>query len=285
MNALAGLLNPLQVGQMVQSGFQQGREMRAGMETENALSKIAMNPEDQEARQSLARFNPKLAIEMQEKDAERKKAAQQADIQRRAAMGDPQAQIELAGVDFNAWKGLRTDQRAAVEQEAKIFGNAAMDILQTPDASQRMAKIQGYAQQLGGQYPEVAQIAQLPPDQLEAALRSAVAEAQMVEKLIALEQPRYQVIPEGGTLVNTRDPGAVAQFGQGAPQAAGAPSNGNVLTMEMYRGAVNGLGPQGAAAWLQRNGTPVAVSTPQEARQLPSGTRIVLPDGSEGRVP
>ncbi len=31
--------------------------------------------------------------------------------------------------------------------------------------------------------------------------------------------------------------------------------------------------------------TPVRVTTPEEARKLPSGTRIILPDGSEGRVP
>ncbi|GGE19981.1 hypothetical protein GCM10011390_44060 [Aureimonas endophytica] len=30
---------------------------------------------------------------------------------------------------------------------------------------------------------------------------------------------------------------------------------------------------------------PVRVSTPEEARRLPPGTRIILPDGSEGRVP
>ena len=32
-------------------------------------------------------------------------------------------------------------------------------------------------------------------------------------------------------------------------------------------------------------GQPVRVSTPDEARRLPSGTRIILPDGTEGRVP
>lgn len=57
------------------------------------------------------------------------------------------------------------------------------------------------------------------------------------------------------------------------------------ITAEMYRGAVNGLGDQGAADWIKRNGLVISVTTPQEARSLPSGTRIRLPDGTEGVVP
>ena len=57
------------------------------------------------------------------------------------------------------------------------------------------------------------------------------------------------------------------------------------LTMEQYQGAVNGLGPAAASSWIKRNGLKVQVSTPQEAESLPSGTIIILPDGSEGEVP
>ena len=70
---------------------------------------------------------------------------------------------------------------------------------------------------------------------------------------------------------------------QASPQAAS--QGGPELTFEQVQGAVNGLGPEGAAGFLQRNGYRVRVSTPQQARSLPSGTRIVLPDGSEGVVP
>jgi hypothetical protein len=70
------------------------------------------------------------------------------------------------------------------------------------------------------------------------------------------------------------------------PGAAATPQQPQqAITFEMYRGATNGLGSQGAAAWLQRNGLPVKVATPQEAHQLPRGTKIILPDGSEGVVP
>lgn len=48
------------------------------------------------------------------------------------------------------------------------------------------------------------------------------------------------------------------------------------------------LGPNGQAAfgkWMQDNGIKVHVTTPQEASQFPSGTPLILPDGTEGRVP
>jgi hypothetical protein len=34
-----------------------------------------------------------------------------------------------------------------------------------------------------------------------------------------------------------------------------------------------------------RVGQPVRVGSPDEARRLPSGTPIILPDGTQGRVP
>lgn len=46
-----------------------------------------------------------------------------------------------------------------------------------------------------------------------------------------------------------------------------------------------GPGGVGTAEPPSSNAAPVRVRTPEEARRLPSGTRIILPDGSEGRVP
>lgn len=79
---------------------------------------------------------------------------------------------------------------------------------------------------------------------------------------------------------------ALPGMGQ-APQPAVTPASPaqEPITFEMFSGAVNGLGPQKAAEWLQRNGLPVQVNTPEQAHQLPRGTRIILPDGSEGVVP
>lgn len=48
------------------------------------------------------------------------------------------------------------------------------------------------------------------------------------------------------------------------------------------------FGPQGQSAmmaWAQQQGIRVKVSSPQEAQGLPSGTPLILPDGTEGVVP
>lgn len=98
-----------------------------------------------------------------------------------------------------------------------------------------------------------------------------------------------QGIPlEDGTY-SMQDPARSGQVPTGVPQAQQPKSAPNGypedLTLEQYRGAVNGLGGPAAQSWLQRNGLKVRVNTPAEADQLPSGTKIILPDGSEGEVP
>lgn len=204
---------------------------------------------DPQALAVIAQRNPALAQRLQEGVEQRQRAAQTQDLVQRAIGGDETAMTQLATVNFDMWKSLSTEQRTAAEREAKIFGNAALDVLNRPP-EQRQAAVMAYAQQLGQQYPEVAQIAQLPPDQLEMALRAAVAEAQMVGKLIELEQPNYRVIPEGGSLVDVGNPQAVRQFAPGAPQQSL---------------------PQ--------------VTTPDEAMRLPPGSQFMLPDGRIGTVP
>lgn len=224
MNALAGLMNPLAVGQMVEQGFQKGRQQLAERETQNALGQLVTDPMNGEALANLAKYNPQAAMAMQDRQrsiqAEQQKA-QAAQMEQQlvgaALKGDAAALDRLAEVNFEKWKSLDASQQKQAADEAKIFGNAALDILNRPP-EQRQAAVAAYAQQMAGQYPEVAQIAQLPPEQLDAALRGAVAEAQMIEKLIGLEQPKYMAIPQGGTLVDTRNPQAVQSFGR-APQA------------------------------------------------------------------
>lgn len=101
---------------------------------------------------------------------------------------------------------------------------------------------------------------------------------------MASPAPQMTGSPETGYRWNTPPPPQIPGLTspqQQAPQQQG----GQVINTEMFRGAVNGLGAQGAADWLQRNNVIVAVRTPQEASQLPSGTRIRLPDGTIGRVP
>lgn len=221
-NGNTGFQNALAQGYQMGSAL---RERQEAKERKNALASYATDPSEQNFA-GLAQAAPEFAIQERQRMEAARSEQRAAELTQRAIGGDAEALDQLATVKFDTWKTLDTRAKEAAKQEATIFGNAAIDILQTPDPSQRSMKLQGYVQQLGQQFPEVAQLAQLPPEQLEGVLRSAVAEAQMVEKLIAMEQPRYQVIPEGGTLVNTRDPGAVSQFGQMGQQ--GPAPQGNI---------------------------------------------------------
>jgi hypothetical protein len=273
-------------------GFELGnviRQRKDESDRKNALSAYAKNP-GEETFGGLADAAPDIAIP----ERQRMQAAQQerltAELTQRAMGGDQEALGQLATVSFDRWRALDQQSKEGIKQKASIFGNAALDYLSETDPARKAFKLQGVITNLGPHYPEVAQLAQMTPEQVEAAMRSAAYEAQLADKLIAMERPDYMAVPNDATLVNARDPASLAAFGQMAPPQPGGPApqgtGGNdAITMEIYRGAVNGLGAQGAAAWLQRNGLPVAVTSPNEARQLPSGTRIILPDGSEGRVP
>ena len=68
---------------------------------------------------------------------------------------------------------------------------------------------------------------------------------------------------------------------QGASQSKSMPAQDALKVLQS-------LGPNGQAAfqkWRTEQGIQIHVNSPQEARQLPSGTPIILPDGSQGQVP
>lgn len=97
--------------------------------------------------------------------------------------------------------------------------------------------------------------------------------------------------PDGQPYTGTLD-NFLQTYGRPSGGAGGQPAqtaqpqtNAPVLTFDQAIGAVNGLGSSGASAFFNRNGYRIRVQTPTQARKLPSGTKIILPDGSEGTVP
>jgi len=212
--AQGGFQNALALGLQVGDMARQRKER-------NALSAYAKDPNEANFG-AVADVRPDIAIPMQQQraqqQAEGEAEARLADLRTRALGGDDQALTELATANFDQWKGVNAEVKSKMAADSEILGNAAIQLISTP-YEQRPGQIVAYAQQFPQFAEQIQEIAYLPQAQQDEALRAVVAQAKMVGKLIEIERPSYQAIPEGGTLVNTRDPGAVQQFQQGgAPQ-------------------------------------------------------------------
>jgi len=253
---------------------------------------------------------PKLTIptgyESEQRSIERRRkiaeALLQQGLQQNPNMTSPwQAIAQVA----NAFAGRRMEKKAdqrSDELNARIkgdFDTAATEFnndAATLQPSQLVAKYRNNPMMLE----------QLKP--YEAALQRALTEREALTTFNGKLQRQGDVVGQydqgkptdtvrrdatGNEFINPLAVNAQA-LGQGfeAPMAAGgqaaqAPQQGDpakVLTVDQVRAASQSL-KNGTAGWLQRNGLKVKVTTPQEARTLPPGTTIILPDGSEGVVP
>ena len=204
-NAMASFGQGMQLGTYI-------RGQREEKERKNALAAYATDPSEQNFA-GLAAVAPEYAIKERERMDARNAKAAEGQLVQAALGGDPAALRQLATVNFDTWRTLDTQQRETVKQEADIYGNAAMDVLRLPP-NQRAQAVLAYADRLGS--AEIAELANLPPQELEAALRAQIAESGMIKELHAMERPDYMVIPEGGVAVNRRDPAALSQFAPGA---------------------------------------------------------------------
>lgn len=232
--------------------------------TKNALSRLATNPNDAGAVNALAQFNPQAAMQVRAQQQESQQAAARQDILRRAYEGDKSAMAEAFGFDPDLVMKLDDNTKGQLKQSVDFISNAALQIDRLPEAQrgQAWAEYVRLAESRGMDIP--AEYEQYSPQVLQA----AIAEAGMVSKLLEGRDPRYQVIPEGGMLVNTRDPSALAQVGAPTAQQSGlsedqaAPiiaqaQRSKVISPEDFAAIQQSLGPNGQEAarqWMQQNG-------------------------------
>lgn len=102
-------------------------------------------------------------------------------------------------------------------------------------------------------------------DTFEAASRNDVARAEIASRLASGEIPRGQAERELRALPNPLE--GFRKYREANPDAVG-----KAITEVARKEAFDKRGP-------------VKVSSPDQARKLPSGTKIILPDGAEGVVP
>jgi len=172
--------------------------------------------ESQAAYERLARINPRLAMQAQDRVAGQQAAQAKmmqeqraADLRTKAAQGDPVALQQLVGIDLDSWSKLSAEQRRKIEAQTAYTGQAALRISQLPPEQQAAAWDQAIEQGVQSGYTSLADFrGKFSPQ----ALQGAIDNAGLVEKFINLARPDLQAIPDDATLVNVRDPNAVRQF-------------------------------------------------------------------------
>lgn len=183
-------------------GLQTGRELRRQEGEANALTGLVRSGYgtagigddvnnrgmQQESLDELARYNPQMAMGFQQNQQAQMAAQQKA-------------------------------QEAKLKEAKSVVGQAALQIATLPPEQQAQAWDQQIDYLASQGYDGLAQYKGRYSPQ---SLMGVISEAGLANELRTATQPSYQVIPEGGALVNTRDPRATQQFaapgGQPMPQ-------------------------------------------------------------------
>lgn len=267
-----GLMGGNNALSMFQFGAQLGRDARASQEEralKEAVGAYATNPGDPNALAGVMKADPRLGMQFQQQQAQRAAAQQE---QRRASVQD------VAKL-FNGVTPENYSQRIAAAQQMGLDVAGVPQSYDPAWVQQNAAIFNAFAKDGGQQISGIARELQ------DAGYQPGTEAFNTAMRGVIENKYASEYVDEYG---NTRRRSALSL---GAPQPAPQPTapqtapDEGVFTAEQYQGAVNGLGADGAAAWLQRNGFKVRVQSPQQAAGLPRGTRLVLPDGTEGVVP
>lgn len=226
MSMFNALMDPREVGMAFQQGYDAQQQRNDQQNAKNAMRNFAMNPDDPNALAQIGQFDPRLMVQVQ-------------NAQRQARMDDFQMQQYQA----KAEEAGREQKQAQLGQIARLFqGVTPENYANRVSIAQQMGvDISGVPEQFDPEWTarqgEIFSFLAGQPEALSAAGKQAQDMGlqpgtpefkRAVSQIIEFGMPKYQVVPEGGTLVNTRDPSAVQQFAQGQPSAG--PAEGSTAT-------------------------------------------------------
>jgi hypothetical protein len=215
---------------------------------------------------TIARYNPQLFAQLQKQQQEQAALEQQ---KRRTML------VETAKL-FDGVTPENYGQRLALAQRMGIDISGAPQAYD-PAWVQENQQIMRFAAEKPDQLPMIAQ------ELVQAGYRPNTPEFKQAMASVINSKYAADYVDEQG---NTRRRSVLnLSAPQGAPQPPQTVPAQEPITFDMYMSAKQGLGPQGSLEWITQNNIPVRVATPQQASQLPRGTRLILPDGSEGVVP
>ncbi len=202
------------IGGNALAAFKQGREERRQQDGQDAMAAYAQNPDDPNALNALAQFNPQFVVE--QKQARQKADAEKAE---RQVLGDAlvhpdpatrqQSRQRLAYINAPEYQKLGETEKKQADEGYKVLGQTAFHILQMPLEEQGPALQQALRQfNLEGK----VDTSQGP----EQTLLYALAKAGMLDQWETFKQPKYSPVGEGG----------LAGFQYGQPiQQGGQPQN------------------------------------------------------------
>lgn len=246
------------IGGAFNQGLAAGQQRRRETATDNALRALIANPNDPNVVTTLAQSDPRMAYQIQGQQQAQQRAAAEAMARQGAVAGDPQAMQQLAGFNLDEYLKLDKASREHIKQGLDTVGQLAL----MADTPEKWDSIVGQLAQSDPQFQEYIG---------KFGMREGIiAQAGLAKDAIAQAEPKYQVVPEGGMLVNTRDRAALAQVGGAAPQAAqggisedqAAPilsqaMQTKIISPEDFARIQQSLGPNGqqqAQQWLQSQG-------------------------------
>lgn len=297
------LLQPVDVGALTMQGFQTGAAMVKHAQTQNALKGYLANPDDPQAYNALAAYDPGTAASIQRQQIlRRREEAQVAEQQRRASIGAQYASGDAAGArtaaigagDFDLAEQFGKLDDAQRQRSAEFWKNAgpvAYRLKQTADPQQRQALWEQARPILEAQGADPATLNKFDPTndaQLDAAITTSQTVAQLIDQGKITwhqqgEQPSFAT-DSMGRPVGTQNPyktgatpaaSGVAQVlsGSGLPPHVVAGFLGNFDVEGGYGGAKGDGGTaSGIAQWRGERaanfqkviGKPVDQSTPDE---------------------
>lgn len=261
-----------------QTGMQMGdnlRKRREEGEVKNALAAYAANPDDPKALAGVIEKRPELGLKLRD-SAQQAAAAQrktQAEQTQQTAAILRQVKANPASYPMARQAAIQLGIPAAsipeqydaqwVDQQDMIFSAFEKDGGESLTSAMKHVKGLGYDLNTPEGKAVLAQ-------QINAGNVKTYTDDRGYTRIY----DRMQVQPAG------------APTAQGAPQGQPRPQTGEQpFTFDMFKGYRDTQGDKKAAEYVRKFGFRVSVQSPDQARQLPSGTPITLPDGTEGVVP
>lgn len=264
MGMYDSLRNPGQMGQNALLAFQQGRKVRQQEEQQKAMTAYAANPNDQSLN-ALAPYDPEFVVK------QRQVLAQQ---EQQQAKGQ-QEQMKIVSNLLRNVNDETSFQRArAVAQQNGIPLDRVPQHYDPQWVGNQVAFLDAFEKD-GGQ-----QISGLARELQDAGYQPGSPEFQtaMLTALQGKYAPQYT--DAQGNLRQGRLP-ELPRPGQ--PQQAPA-QPAKETSFEAAADIARQMGAE-FPNFVRNNGFRVRVTSPEQAMQLPTGTPLVLPDGSEGVVP